>query len=299
MAWVLTKGLTTVRSEFNAVFPGRDKASDGSVGDLAHQTGSSGHNPDRTGKAEYKDGDALDEVRAIDVDRDLVKGSTIDWMELVVQYLVKKARAGGYIPFRYIIYKGRIWARSDGWKTRTYTGANKHDKHAHFSGDYTQTADNWTGSLGLASVRGGTGGGEIGEGDMLVSKGDNGQEVVFWQYVLHDLGFGAQVGEVDGDYGPKMEAAVNASRAKLSATAGKSTTITGWHGFRMLAAMMDKRAGKPGAPGAAGARGPAGPAGPQGPAGPAGPQGPAGQDGTLTGVLEVQGGTLNVAAAQQ
>lgn len=161
MAWVLTRGLTTVRSEFNAVFPGRDKASDGSVGDLAHQTSSSGHNPDRTGRAEYKDGDSLDEVRAIDVDRDLVPGSGTDWMELVVQYLVRKARAGEYIPFRYIIYKRRIWSRTDGWQTRTYTGANKHDKHAHFSGGYTQTADNWTGSLGLASVRTG--------GDMEIS----------------------------------------------------------------------------------------------------------------------------------
>ena len=294
MAWVLTKGLTTVRSEFNSAFPGRDKGSDGSVGDLAHQTGSSGHNPDRTGKAEYKDGDSLDEVRAIDVDRDLVPGSSVDYMELVVQYLVKKARAGGYIPFRYIIYKGRIWARSDGWKTRTYTGANKHDKHAHFSGDYTQTADNWTGSLGIASVRGGSGG-----GDMLVSKGDKGEEVKFWQYILKDTG--NDPGEIDGDYGPKMEAAVNASRKRFSPTTGNSTSITGWHGFTLLGAHAAKRAGKAGAAGAPGARGPAGPAGPQGPAGAAGPQGPAGpagQDGTLTGVLEVQGGTLNVAAQQ-
>ena len=292
MDWVLTKGLNTVRAEFNSVFPGRDKTTDGSVGDLAHQSGSSGHNPDRTGKAEYKDGDSLDEVRAIDVDRDLVPGSATDWMELVVQYLVKKARAGGYIPFRYIIYKGRIWARSDGWKTRTYTGANKHDKHAHFSGDYTQTADNWTGSLGLSTVRGGSGGG--GAEDMLVRKGDKSEEVAFWQYVLADTG--NSPGEIDGDYGPKMEAAVNASRKRFSATAGPTTSITGWHGFRLLAALADKRAGKPGAAGAAGARGPAGPAGPQGPAGVAGPQGPAGKDGTLSGVLEVEGGTLNVRA---
>jgi hypothetical protein len=295
MAWVLTRGLNTVRAEFNSVFPGRDKASDGSVGDLAHQTGSSGHNPDRTGKAEYRDGDAKDEVRAIDVDRDLVPGSSIDWMELVIQYLVKKARAGGYIPFRYMIYKGRIWSRTDGWKTRTYTGANKHDKHAHFSGDYTQTADEWTGSLGLASVRGGS----AGEGNMLVKKGDNSQEVTFWQYVLHDLGFGAQVGTIDGDYGPKMEAAVNASRKKFSATAGNTTSITGWHGFRMLAALAEKRSGADGARGPAGPQGPAGApgqAGATGPAGPAGPQGPAGKDGTLTGVLEVQGGTLTVRA---
>lgn len=150
--WILTRGLMTVRTEFNLVFKIRDKRSDGSIGDQAHATGTSGHNPDRTGRAEYKDGDAKNEVRAIDVDRDLVPGSGIDWMERVVQYIVKRARAGHYVPFRYIIYKRRIWTRSSGWQTRAYTGANAHDQHAHFSGDYTQKADEWTGSLGLASL---------------------------------------------------------------------------------------------------------------------------------------------------
>lgn len=153
MGYVLTVGLTTVRGEFNAVFPKRDKASDGWIGDTRHQSGVSGHNPDRTGRAEYKDGDSLDEVRAIDVDKDLrdASGRKVT-METVVQYLVKRARSGAYVPFRYIIFNRRIWSRSDGWKTREYTGANAHDQHAHFSGDYTQTADNWKGSLGLASL---------------------------------------------------------------------------------------------------------------------------------------------------
>jgi hypothetical protein len=149
MAWVLTRGLNTVRAEFNTVFQDRDKTTDGSVGNLAHQAGPSGHNPDRTGRPEYADGDSLDEVRAIDVDKDL---RSVVTMEQVIQYLVRRGRAGHYLPFRYFIYKGRIWARSTGWATRVYTGANSHTEHAHFSGDYTQTADNWTGSLGLASL---------------------------------------------------------------------------------------------------------------------------------------------------
>lgn len=153
MGWVLTIGLQTVRAEFNTVFPQRDHTTDGSVGNLAHQLGTSGHNPDRTGKAEFKDGDALDEVRAIDVDKDLADASGRGvTMETVVQYLVQKARSGAYVPFRYIIYNRRIWHRSSGWVTKTYTGSNVHDKHAHFSGDWSQTADNWKGSLGLKSL---------------------------------------------------------------------------------------------------------------------------------------------------
>jgi peptidoglycan hydrolase-like protein with peptidoglycan-binding domain len=290
MAAVLTKGLTTVRAEFNSAFPGRDKKTDGWIAGGGHTVSNTGHVGDRSGDAEYKDGDSLDEVRAIDVDKDLVPGSGVDYMELVVQYLVKKARAGGYIPFRYIIYKGRIWSRSTGWTTRTYTGSNKHTEHAHFSGDYTQTADNWTGSLGLASVRGSGGGGA--GGDMLIKKGDQSEEVKFWQYVLADLGYSP--GDVDGDYGPKTEAAINKFRKDRDL--GNITYLSGWQAWTMLAMTMAKRSGAAGARGATGAQGPAGPAGPQGPQGPAGPPGPAGQNGTLTGVLEVQGGTLNVAA---
>lgn len=141
MAWVLTKNLTKLRTEFNALGPNRDRSTDGSVGDLAHQTGYSGHNPDRTGMAEWSDGDSLDEVRAIDVDKDgpWLYGQS---MEKIVQHLVMRGRRGDYLPLAYIIYNGRIWVKSNGWATQEYYGDNPHDKHAHFSGDYSQKADN-------------------------------------------------------------------------------------------------------------------------------------------------------------
>lgn len=152
MAWVLTKNLTKLRNEFNALGPNRDRSTDGSVGDLAHQTGYSGHNPDRTGMAEYSDGDSLDEVRAIDVDKDgpWLHGQS---MEKVVQYLVTRGRKGDYLPLAYIIYNRRIWVKSNGWATQEYYGDNPHDKHAHFSGDYSQKADNYADfNYGIANL---------------------------------------------------------------------------------------------------------------------------------------------------
>jgi hypothetical protein len=148
-SWVLTRGLTTWRAEINSTFPDREKYTDGSIGDSSHSGSTSGHNPDITGRAEYRDGDGKNEVRAIDVDKDL--RSTVT-MEQLIQFLVRLGRAGVYLPFRYFIYNGRIWRKATGWKTEVYTGANSHDQHAHFSGDYTQKADEWTGSLGLASL---------------------------------------------------------------------------------------------------------------------------------------------------
>lgn len=279
MAWVLTRGLTTWRNEINSVFPGRDKTTDGSVGDLAHQGGASGHNPDRTGNPEYRDGDALDEVRAIDVDRDLVPGSGVDWMLRVVRFVVERARRGEYVPFRYIIYcpaggKPTIWSRSTGWAARNYTGANRHDKHAHFSGDFTQKADEWTGLLGIASLRGQEG--DEGESMIPCKKGDSGEAVKFWQYLLNRTEGAGLV--TDGDYGPTMEKAVNAYRARHGGTGtGPMPEITGWMGYHALGRYAALYAGKPGAPGAPG------------------PAGKDGRDGQIgAGNLTVTGGSLRV-----
>lgn len=284
MAWVLTRGQQTFRGELDVVFPGRDKSSSGSVGDLQHQGGRSGHNPDRTGNAEHKDGDTKDEVRAVDEDADLVPGSAVDWMLLVIQHILGIARAGGYVPFRYIIYRPRgskvtyIWARTSGWVSRVYTGANPHDKHAHFSGDYTQKADEWTGSLNLAAVRPGT---QEGEAMIPCRKGDEGEGVRFWQYVLNRVNAAGLT--IDGDYGPKMEAAVNAYRAKHGGPGtGPSPMISGWMGYHALSLLAAGYAGK------------------SGERGPQGPTGPAGKDGSaLGGNLTVTGGSLRVVVAQE
>jgi hypothetical protein len=155
--WTLTKGLDHFRGHVNSRFPFRDKKSDGTIGDLAHQEESaSGHNPDLTGKAEYRDGDKLNEVRAWDMDSDLLDrfGYTA---EKLVQYLVSLGRSGVYLPFRYFIFNKRIWKKSTGWKTQSYNGPSAHTEHIHFSGDYgtaatTEKADSWNGDLGISKI---------------------------------------------------------------------------------------------------------------------------------------------------
>jgi hypothetical protein len=187
-----------------------------------------------------------------------------------------------------IILGRKVWSckyPDSGW--RDYTG----EYHGHAHVELIPSASTSLTAAKIQSIIGGTGG-ATGGGEMLVKKGDKSEEVKFWQYVLADTG--NNPGEVDGDYGPKMEAAVNASRKRFSATAGPTPSITGWHGFRLLAALADKRSGADGARGPAGAAGVAGPAGPQGPRGEAGPQGLPGKDGALTGALTVRGGVLEV-----
>src|SRR5689334_20890072 len=149
-SWILVPCLVKLRSEFNAIAPDRDKSSDGSVGDTAHQNSQSDHNPDETGNVPIRDADKVNEVHAIDVDVDLrVPGLS---MEKVVQFLLTRCRSGAEKRLRYIIYNRRIWSASTGWRQQAYTGANAHDHHAHFSSSYTTSHEASTASWHLEDV---------------------------------------------------------------------------------------------------------------------------------------------------
>lgn len=135
-SWILVPCLVQLRDEFNAVAPRRSKASDGSVGDLAHQSSQSDHNPDETGNVPIRDADRVNEVHALDVDADLnVPGLT---MGMVVAFLVARCRSGAERRLRYIIWDRRIWSASDGWPAAgvAYHGKSPHTEHAHFSASY-------------------------------------------------------------------------------------------------------------------------------------------------------------------
>lgn len=153
--WVLVPSLKSLRSEFDRIAPGRDKTSDGSIGDASHQGNVSDHNPDETGNTPDEDSDSINEVHAIDVDADLRTDNLT--MEKVVQFLISECRKSSGTDrgrLKYIIYNRRIW-EGPGWNQRTYTGSNPHTAHAHFSAEYASQYSQDESSWGLVEKFGG------------------------------------------------------------------------------------------------------------------------------------------------
>jgi hypothetical protein len=148
--WILIACLKQLFAEFDAIAPHRDHASDGSIGDTAHQHEVSDHNPDETGSVPIHDADHINEVHAIDVDSDLREPGLN--METVVQFLLTRCRNGSEKRLRYIIYNRRIWEAGNGWKQRAYTGASAHTEHAHFSASYTTAREASTASWHLEDI---------------------------------------------------------------------------------------------------------------------------------------------------
>ena len=132
--WVLVPSLVQLRAELNEIAPGRDRTSDGTIGDRAHQASVSDHNDDEVGRVPIRDADGKHEVHAFDADDDLRTPNLT--MEMVVQHILRRARSGAEKRLRYIIYNRRIWEASNGWRQRAYTGASPHTEHAHFSASY-------------------------------------------------------------------------------------------------------------------------------------------------------------------
>jgi hypothetical protein len=220
MAWRLAKSLIVLRDEVNLVAPGRSTASDGTIGDEAHQGTPSDHNPN-----------GADVVCAMDITHD--PGSGADMHQFAEHIKRENGRA-----VKYVIWNRRIWSKTrngEGW--RSYGGSNPHTKHMHVSvgegpdGQSTGPYDH-TGSWELADNFGG-GGDVIG-----LKKGDSGDRVKGLQGTLRYAGY--DPGDVDGDYGSKTAAAVLKMRRAEGSEVDDGDNFTGWAYAQLMRALAKK-----------------------------------------------------------
>lgn len=124
MARLCTAG-EQLRAEISRVYPKRDTTSDGWIGDSAHSSRKSDHNPNGAGV-----------VRAIDVDRDGLPAGAI------VEHLRKLGKSGDRrLIGGYLIWNDRIAGTHTAWNWHEYTGSNPHTHHFHVS--FADAADNY------------------------------------------------------------------------------------------------------------------------------------------------------------
>lgn len=128
MSWFLAPSLRALFVEVDEVAPRRNRRSDGSIGDSAHQTRKSDHNPDR-GSGGI--------VRAVDVTHDPDGGCDCNRLASAI-----RRRRDPRIA--YVIFDRRIMAGERGpspWVWRRYTGESPHTHHMHVSIRHTPAAE--------------------------------------------------------------------------------------------------------------------------------------------------------------
>lgn len=127
MVWRMAQSLEVLRGEINRAAPRRSTLSDGGIGDAAHASRSSDHNPWVT-----KGGQGI--VRARDFTHDPADGCDAGQIANAVVELMKRGTHPALRSGAYVIYNRRIFSysrRGEGW--RPYTGSNAHTKHVHVS----------------------------------------------------------------------------------------------------------------------------------------------------------------------
>jgi len=215
MAWRLARSLEVLRNEVNTAAPNRSKASDGTIGDDAHQGTASDHNPN-----------SADVVCAIDFTHDPANGAD---MHRISRAIVKRRPRA----LKYVIWNRQIWSvtrAAEGW--RAYGGSNPHTKHMHVSAGVGSDGHS-TGPYDDISPWGVSAAVDLTPGfpDPTLRENDSGPEVQQLQRALN-LALGLSLVE-DGDYGPATSAGVR----QLQTTAG--IAADGIYGSASAAALRD------------------------------------------------------------
>lgn len=189
MAWRLAKGLEKLRAQVNEKWPSRSKESDGTIGDEAHASRSSDHNP------WVKDG-SIGVVTGMDITHDPKSGC--DSYALAEQLLRAKDPRIKYVISNKKIASGTGQGQ-EAWKWRPYSGANPHNHHVHISIKSDKASYDSVASWRLDGMPVSIQPDYVAPPPTL-RKGSNGENVRQLQALLSVA--------VDGEFGPKTEAAV-------------------------------------------------------------------------------------------
>lgn len=189
--WRLARSLAVLRSQIDALSPNRSKISDGTIGDQAHASRHSDHNP------------VKGVVHALDITNDPSHG--IDGWELAMALVRTRDKRLGYI-----ISRGKIIAGMAGpqaWLVRDYHGSNRHDHHTHISvrADSGDDMTPWAFSLSMKQEDAERP--PVKPANPLLKLGDEGEAVERMQLAL--IAHGAKI-KPDKVFGPKTETALKA-----------------------------------------------------------------------------------------
>jgi len=113
MRYTVAPAAQSLLDQATTLWPNRSRASDGTIGDQAHASRQSDHNPDSRGI-----------VHAADLTHDPANGCDNN----------RNAEQVKDDPrVKYVIWNRRIWNPSISRTWRPYTGSNPHDHHMHVS----------------------------------------------------------------------------------------------------------------------------------------------------------------------
>lgn len=194
--WRLAKSLDVLRDEIKSKYP---DTTIWTIGDAAHQSGYSDHNPTSKGV-----------VCAIDVKAD----GGMDLGEFVRHLIAKQ-----HPNLRYVIFNHKIYRRKNNFEPEDYHGASGHEEHVHGSvgngpdgrstRDYDSTASWEIDDLGNPSKpskpsKPSTEKNRLGDKMPVLKRGSKGRAVRIMQGVLNAWGYKVSI---DGIFGPQVEKA--------------------------------------------------------------------------------------------
>lgn len=122
-----SRATARLKADVDALFPGRDRVSDGWIGDAAHATRASDHNP------WVKDHWGVGVVTA----RDITEWDPPGKIKELDDWLVSRIIENRDGRVKYLIHEGRVYSGTQqdhpAWQPRPYYGINQHEHHLHVS----------------------------------------------------------------------------------------------------------------------------------------------------------------------